>query len=112
MQPLLEKVPGWRELDSDTAIMSDVCALPSIAQRYRWFGSRQMSWSNWRAAVRKFVLDANELLVADGAIGVQIARYQEAEKALLGLGSFAGLAARQPEEILDMPAGLDGLLES
>lgn len=114
LQPLLETVPGWRGLDSETATMADASSVAAIL-RSAIAGLAQDADElvELRAPVRKFVLDANDMLAADGAVGVQIARYQEAEKVFQGsLTRFAELAVRQPGEILDMPAGLDGLVES
>lgn len=110
--PLLEKVPGWRQLDSDTVTMM---SLADVAGRLR-AGTAALArdadeLASLRSVLRKLVVEANELLASDAALGVQLQDYQRLEAAFKhSLSAFSGLAGQPPDAFLSAPSALDGLV--
>jgi len=99
----VERIPGWRGLDSDTGRMLFAA---DVAQSLRAANAALARNSNeliaLRATLRKWVVEANELLAPEGTFGLLLHRFQESEQAFKRtLGDFANLAQRSPHELLD-----------
>lgn len=108
---LLEKVPGWRELDSDTQQMTDHAAL---AERLRGAIAGLATDADdlvaLRGQVRKWVVDANELLASDAPLGAQLRDFHQVNESFQqSLAAFAEQAGQRPEELLGLPACLENL---
>lgn len=108
----LERVPGWRALDSDAALMK---THGSIAAALRGATAALAQDADaliaLRGEVRKLVVDANEMLAPDAVLGAQLVRYVDGQKAFqTALDKFAELAQRTPDELLKLPRGLDDII--
>lgn len=105
---LLEKVDGWRQLDSDMGRMNE---LSRIASKLRGatagLTSDIESLVSARASVRKLAVDSNELLAPDSSFGVQLADFLRLEEEFdQSLNQFAKLSGRAPEDLLAQRDGL------
>lgn len=112
MHPLLERVAGWRGLDSDLA---DLQSHAELSRELRAASANLASDTDelieLRTVLRKLVVDANEMLGADGVIGAQLSQFLAAAEVVdAELDKFAQLANRTDAELLELPGGLDALI--
>lgn len=110
----LERVPGWRALDSDVVLMTVhggiAAALRTTTAALAQDADELIAL---RSEVRKLVVDANEMLAADAVLGAQLTRHLEAQREFnAALDKFAGLAQRTSDEIFELPRGLDDIIST
>lgn len=111
LAPALDKIGGWRGLDSDPPRLRRLSAL---GQRLRTASAGLAEDSEalvrLRTLLRGLVVDGNDLLAADAPLGAQLAEFLRLRGAFDGaLEAFAGLAGQSTEALLDQSGGLHHL---
>lgn len=108
LTPLLDAVPGWRQLDYDTQQLVHVAHTANqLRTSMVLLAGDADGLIALRAEIRKLVVDANELLADDASLGVLLKRYQHDESAFQQqLGQFAVSANQTAEALWNMPGGL------
>ncbi len=111
----LEKVSGWRGLDSDLPRLQQLSAL---AQHLRSASAALAdapinngdALLRLRALLRGLVVDGNELLAADAPLGAQLTEFLRLQGEFdTALDAFARLAGQDAAALLDQSGGLQQL---
>lgn len=111
-QPLLEKVSGWRGLDSPLEVTRQLYQLArDMRASLAPLADNPEALLQLRSWLRNLVLDANELLAPEASVGRQLGLFTQAYQQLLDQAQgFAPLAGQAPPALLDAAGDLPALV--